>query len=186
MCATLVGLAVSTVALSSFLFTNSTIQAATLSAAQIQAIVSLLQAFGADPSVIANVQANLTGMPTASFAGPSVQANCITLYNNLYVDQTDATTNSEITKLQQYLGGRVTGYFGPATLQLVQSWQTSHGVVSTGSPDTTGFGYVGPKTRLAMSCQTSPTTSANTGLGIPTPQTTTTPATPAANGDSHH
>ncbi|MFA7310100.1 MAG: PKD domain-containing protein, partial [Candidatus Paceibacterota bacterium] len=52
--------------------------------------------------------------------------------------------------LQQFLGGRVTGYFGPVTLQLVQQWQSAHGVIASGDPDTTGFGFVGPKTRAAM------------------------------------
>lgn len=77
-------------------------------------------------------------------------SSCITLSYNLYADQTDGTTNGEVSKLQRFLGGSVTGYFGPATLQLVQQWQASHGIVSSGSPDTTGYGYVGPKTRTAM------------------------------------
>ena len=123
--------------------------AASLSATQIQAVLSLLQAFGLDAGTIANVQSALGGAVSTT-----PQSNCLSLNNNLYLDQTDAGTNGEVTKLQQFLGGRVTGYFGPATLQLVESWQAAHGVVSSGSPDTTGYGYVGPKTRGAMSCGT--------------------------------
>lgn len=85
--------------------------AAALSATQIQAVLSLLQAFGLDAGTIANVQSALGGS-----GSPAPQSNCLTLENNLYLDQTDANTNGEVTKLQQFLGGRVTGYFGPATL----------------------------------------------------------------------
>lgn len=43
-----------------------------------------------------------------------------------------------------------TGYFGPVTESGVRQWQKEHGVVSSGSPQTTGYGMVGPKTRAAM------------------------------------
>jgi len=65
----------------------------------------------------------------------------------------------------------VTGYYGPATLQLVQQWQSSHGVISSGDPDSTGYGYVGPKTRAAMSCGGQTTQPTNTYV----PPTTYTP-----------
>jgi len=130
-------------------------QAAGLTSSQINAIISLLQAFGTDWSIVENVQTVLSGgTPTPAIGNttlsPLSNPACISLSNNLYVDVTDATTDGEISKLQRFLNGRVTGYFGPATLQLVQNWQASNGVVSSGSPDTNGYGYVGPKTRLAM------------------------------------
>jgi hypothetical protein len=62
-----------------------------------------------------------------------------------------------ITSLQQFLvvegvysPNLVTGYFGPATEAGVQRWQAAHGVVSYGTPATTGFGKVGPSTLRAM------------------------------------
>jgi len=89
----------------------------------------------------------------ALLQGQSMGANaCVTLSYNLYADQTDATTGGDISRLQQFLGSKVTGYFGPLTEAAVQRWQAAHGVVSSGMADTTGFGYVGPKTRAAMSC----------------------------------
>ena len=44
----------------------------------------------------------------------------------------------------------ITGYFGLITEKAVQQWQKEHAIVSSGSPATTGYGAVGPKTRTAM------------------------------------
>lgn len=140
---------------------------AALTESQIQSILGLLSSFGAEQSVITNVNASLRGQATGGSSSSSV---CLALNNNLYLDTTDASTDGEISKLQAFLGGRVTGYFGPATLQLVQNWQASHGVVSSGSPDTSGYGYVGPKTRAAMRC-------GNATTYTPPNNTSTTPST---------
>lgn len=83
---------------------------------------------------------------------------CISLVNNLRTGSTDATTSGEVSILQSYLAedssiypeGLVTGYFGPATERAVQRWQGAHGVLSSGSPETNGFGSVGPLTRFAL------------------------------------
>lgn len=119
--------------------------------------------------------AQLQGQPASAGA-------CVSLSYNLYADQTDATTNGGVSKLQQFLGqdssvypsGLVTGYFGPMTEAAVQRWQAAHGVVSSGSADTTGYGYVGPKTRAAMSCGGQ--TSQPTNTYVP-PTTYTPPST---------
>ncbi|MBP9668726.1 MAG: peptidoglycan-binding protein [Candidatus Pacebacteria bacterium] len=42
--------------------------------------------------------------------------------------------------------GEATGYFGAATQAAVQQLQANEGIVSGGSPDTTGYGMVGPRT----------------------------------------
>ena len=57
-------------------------------------------------------------------------------------------------ELQQYLAtnasiypaGLVTGYFGPLTRAAVERFQSAQGIVSSGTPATTGFGRVGPTT----------------------------------------
>lgn len=49
-----------------------------------------------------------------------------------------------------YPEGLVTGYFGPATLKAVQAFQKKHNIVSEGTPETTGYGAVGPKTASAL------------------------------------
>jgi peptidoglycan hydrolase-like protein with peptidoglycan-binding domain len=63
-----------------------------------------------------------------------------------------------VSQLQSFLGkdksiypeDAVTGYFGNMTLQAVQRWQAAHGIVSSGDPGSTGFGYIGPRTRGEM------------------------------------
>jgi len=127
-------------------FATPTFALTTDVAAQIQALLAQVKALQAQI-------AQLQGQPTSS-------SSCINLSFNLYAEQTDKNTNGEVTKLQQFLaqdssiypGGLVTGYFGPMTESAVQRWQARNGIVSSGSPDTTGYGYVGPKTRAAMSC----------------------------------
>ncbi|MCE9586677.1 FKBP-type peptidyl-prolyl cis-trans isomerase, partial [Candidatus Uhrbacteria bacterium] len=52
--------------------------------------------------------------------------------------------------------GSVSGHVGPATVQAIQKWQSSHSLVSSGDPDSTGYGYVGPLTRDKMHCATTP------------------------------
>jgi peptidoglycan hydrolase-like protein with peptidoglycan-binding domain len=61
---------------------------------------------------------------------------------------------SNVTNLQSYLAsnpslypeGLVTGYYGSLTRAAVQRFQAFYGIVSSGSPSTTGYGRVGPMT----------------------------------------
>ncbi|MEK7643090.1 MAG: fibronectin type III domain-containing protein [Patescibacteria group bacterium] len=63
-------------------------------------------------------------------------------------------TGSEVTQLQTYLAtnasiypsGLITGFFGPLTQAGVQRFQAAQGIVSSGTPETTGYGRVGPTT----------------------------------------
>lgn len=65
---------------------------------------------------------------------------------------------SEVTELQTHLStdvniypeGLVTGYFGQLTKAAVERFQTSEGIVSQGTPVSTGYGRVGPITRAAI------------------------------------
>ena len=157
-------------------------QAAGLTESQIQAIISLVASFGADATTVSNVSASLRGQATtgSSSAGGTTTSGsaCIALSFDLYLEREDAQTNGEVTKLQQFLAqnssiypeSRITGFFGPATQQAVQRWQKSRGIVSAGDPDSTGYGFVGAKTRAAMRCGTIPATYPTTNVEpIPTP-----------------
>src|SRR3989344_4747053 len=61
---------------------------------------------------------------------------------------------SQVTELQTYLAtnasiypqGLITGYFGQLTKAAVERFQTTQGIVSNGTPATTGYGRVGPQT----------------------------------------
>jgi peptidoglycan hydrolase-like protein with peptidoglycan-binding domain len=68
------------------------------------------------------------------------------------------STGSEVTELQTYLAtnpsvypsGLVTGYFGQLTKAGVERFQADQGIVSSGTPATTGYGRVGPVTLAAL------------------------------------
>jgi peptidoglycan hydrolase-like protein with peptidoglycan-binding domain len=61
---------------------------------------------------------------------------------------------ANVTELQTYLAtnasiypsGLVTGYYGPLTRAAVERFQTAQGIVSSGTPESTGYGRVGPTT----------------------------------------
>lgn len=65
-----------------------------------------------------------------------------------------------------------TGYFGALTEAAVKQWQKEHGIVSSGSAATTGWGVVGKKTTAAMKLCVPSTTIAP----APAPTPTQTPA----------
>jgi peptidoglycan hydrolase-like protein with peptidoglycan-binding domain len=68
------------------------------------------------------------------------------------------STGQEVRDLQTYLStdvsvypsGLVTGYFGSLTRAGVQRFQTVQGIVSSGTPETTGYGRVGPTTMARL------------------------------------
>lgn len=65
---------------------------------------------------------------------------------------------SDVSSLQQFLAQdasvyperQVSGFFGALTQAAVQRWQAKNGIVSSGTPSSTGYGVVGPRTKSAM------------------------------------
>ncbi len=139
-------------------------QASSLTSSQVNAIMTLLQAFGADSATIANVQAALMGTSsgttvqtstsTPSYNGPGNASSCMSISGTLSV----GSRGEDVTRLQQFLAqnksiypqGLVTGYYGTETEDAVRRYQALHGIVATGTPSTTGYGIVGPSTRGEM------------------------------------
>src|SRR3989344_5421644 len=143
---------------------------AALTESQIQAILSLLQSFGADQTVVGNVNSSLRGLPTTGGGGGTI-AFCPNFTYNLYLGLNDSETEAQVSQLQKFLAqdssvypeGTITGFYGPLTEQAVKRWQAQQGVVSSGSPDTTGYGVVGSRTREKIR--------ANCGFPTPVPPT---------------
>lgn len=85
-----------------------------------------------------------------SFTVGSYVAHAATINTQLDL----GSTGQDVTTLQSYLStnvnwypsGLVTGYFGNLTQGGVQKFQIEKGIVSSGSPATTGYGRVGPTT----------------------------------------
>ncbi len=145
--------------------------ATTLTATQVQAVVSLLQAFNVDTQTIGTVQSVLngtapanTGSAPSSVSGsvgqtrPSMPgvfptaAVCAAIARNLG----QGSSGDDVAKLQAFLQqsgdltASTTGFFGPVTETALKAWQARMGVVASGDAATTGFGAVGPKTRDAL------------------------------------
>ena len=108
--------------------------------------------------IITQLQTQLARIQGSSGVGQCIQ---LELSRSLSRGSTDTETNGEVTKLQQFLirtgyytYGKSTGYFGPETELALQQWQKAQGVVSGGSPVSTGYGVAGPATRsvLARGC----------------------------------
>ena len=78
-----------------------------------------------------------------------------------------------------YPEGMLNGSFGPATQRAVERFQKKYGIVSSGTPNTTGFGALGPKTRAKLQeVFSAPVSAASqpapaTGTSAPAPLTRT-------------
>lgn len=97
-------------------------------------------------------------------------ASCVTLTQTLSL----GSSGTQVTALQNFFYDTyqgfptATGYFGTVTQAALQQWQRERGIVSSGSPSTTGYGATGPKTRAAMACAGGSTSSTPTTSAGPT------------------
>ncbi|MEY4747641.1 MAG: hypothetical protein RLZZ416_690 [Candidatus Parcubacteria bacterium] len=126
------------------------------SADQLSDLIAQVNALMAQLKTLQTSVPSTATIPTTSSMGLSGET-CVSLTQNMGPDDTDADASGEVTKLQKWLStqgvypeARITGYFGPATMRAVQRWQAKHNIVASGDPDSTGYGYIGPKTRTAM------------------------------------
>jgi peptidoglycan hydrolase-like protein with peptidoglycan-binding domain len=68
------------------------------------------------------------------------------------------SSGQDISRLQQFLArdrsiypeATISGYYGELTQAAVRRWQTKYNIVSSGTPDSTGFGVTGPRTAAAI------------------------------------
>lgn len=168
------GFFVALVAISPFVARAQTATELQAQIAQLTQLIALLQ------SQIGGGQVSGGGSGTAPVEP------CIDIPVDLKPNYFDVGGPGPITRLQEFLKEtgdftrEPTGYYGPATTASVQKWQARHGLVSSGTPETNGYGAVGPRTRAAMrgvSCARGVTTTRATATTQPRIVVTTpTPA----------
>ena len=103
----------------------------------------------------------------ALFAVPLVASATITSSLDI------GASGGQVTELQQFLAqdpsiypeGLVTGYYGSLTQAAVERYQCQNGIVCSGSPETTGYGRVGPSTMAAINTDMG---TSDSGGGTPT------------------
>lgn len=118
---------------------------------------------------VAQLQAQIaaqqgSGTNTTVAAGAINNADCPNISRVLK----KGSSGDDVTRLQQFLAtdpsvypeGTVSGYFGALTEKAVQKLQVKLNIVSSGTPATTGYGMVGPKTAaaIALLCSTGAST----------------------------
>ncbi len=76
---------------------------------------------------------------------------------NLYRTLSFSSRGNDVAELQRFLiakgflaAGNDSGYFGPLTEATVKKFQCNQNIVCVGTPSTTGYGAVGPRTRAAL------------------------------------
>lgn len=164
---------------------------AALTESQIQSILSLLQSFGADTSVVSNVESSLRGTaPTGSTGstGGTSSASC----SQFTRDLTIGSTGADVMALQKILNsngypvsasgagapGLESDYFGTKTQAALAKWQAAVGI----SP---AAGYFGPITRAKLAssgaCGTGSTGSTG-GTTVPGTGLAVAPGTQPQNG----
>ncbi|HVW82546.1 MAG TPA: peptidoglycan-binding domain-containing protein [Candidatus Paceibacterota bacterium] len=140
-------------------------EAASLSSAQVNAVVSLISSFGVGASTIAQVEASLNGTAIASppagggSLSGSVAAGAGRFLCPVALNLSQGATGANVVALQQYLASSTgfsagaTGYFGPLTAAAVKNLQAANGLPSTG--------FFGPMTRAKLGCGVSSPPPAN-------------------------
>ncbi len=94
-------------------------------------------------------------MRSGTIAVPTVSVSCESITSSLDV----GSKGQGVTELQTFLAAvgffshEVTGYYGPVTMAAVQQFQKNIGIASAGTPSSTGYGRVGPKTLAAIQGQ---------------------------------
>ena len=85
------------------------------------------------------------------------------------------STGEDVRRLQQFLAtdpniypeAQITGYYGALTEAAVKRWQVKFNIVSSGTPETTGYGVVGPRTAAAIALQCTGTSPSGGTPGTP-------------------
>lgn len=102
----------------------------------------------------------VTPAVTAAVAPVKAEAGAVKLTRALKV----GNTGSDVKQIQTFLNkngftvsasgagspGKETTYYGKATTEAIKKFQVKYGIVLSGTPETTGYGNLGPKTRAKL------------------------------------
>lgn len=110
---------------------------------------------------------------------PASSLHCPRIDRTLQFGSRDSTASGQVSELQRFLsdwydldpGAYVTGYFGRLTRENVRRFQCERMNICSGDEASTGWGVVGPRTKVAI-------TSACSGGSAPPPPATPQTATP--------
>jgi hypothetical protein len=126
--------------------------------AELQTLKAEIAALESASSTVATSSTPATSSPTAQTSTSTPSCTPLTLAISLSL----GSTGSDVSSLQEFLESQgyytypsITGYFGPVTQGAVEAFQVKNGIVSSGTPETTGYGLVGPKTRAKIAALTS-------------------------------
>ncbi len=115
--------------------------AATLTASQVQSVISLLQAFGVASSTIATVQQTLTGAPTST---ENISTTGLSSSTIGFLHMGDTGDNVKLLQTilaadpSVYPEGVISGFFGSLTKKALERYQRKHGLAQVG--------FIGPMT----------------------------------------
>ncbi|MHB8660809.1 MAG: fibronectin type III domain-containing protein [Minisyncoccota bacterium] len=118
--------------------------AATLTTSQVQAVISLLQAFGVASTTISNVQQTLTGAQTDTTTTTTASTTAISSSMIGFLRMGDMGDGVKLLQTilaadqSVYPEGLISGTFGPLTQKALERYQRKHGLAQVG--------FVGPKT----------------------------------------
>lgn len=138
--------------------------------AKIQALLSQLSAL---QSQVQQLQVTPSQTPVQiQAAAPAVAIRCPVITRTLAY----GANGSDVSQLQTFLSQQgvysdeVTGFFGAKTQAALQTWQAQQGLASSGTPATTGWGVLGPRSQSTLARLCPP----------PQPQSGSFSATPSA------
>jgi hypothetical protein len=103
-------------------------------------------------TMVAQLRQIIDQLTTAPASGASAKPSC-----SASRSMERGMSGEDVRELQTLLiargfldAGNDTGFFGPLTEEAVQELQIALGIVSSGTPEETGFGQAGPQTRAAL------------------------------------
>ncbi len=154
------------VAFALFLPASATAQSADALVAQIAALMQQIQAAQAE---IGPAQPTTAATPSVRESSMTIAptASCPRLTRNL----ARGAKGDDVLALQRFLGGEgllasdsQTGFYGALTEAAVQRWQATYKIAMSGTPATTGWGAMGPRTirMIDLNCSARVSTSSTT------------------------